>query len=157
DSYSETLRNADVVVISDKDEPGRKHAAEVAESLQAKAKRVRTIELSDFNGKKVKDAHDYFSAGAQAEDLIAEVDKCKTLLDRIRERRFNIHVKPKPAEPRYSINGIPVCTPGNLAAIAALVKVGKTATINAAISSTMGKGDNLGWTSSNPEGNAVLK
>ena len=69
-SYSETLRGADVVIIADKDDPGRKHARLVATKLDGKAKRVRVIELPDVNGKPVKDAHDFFTAGGTAEQVV---------------------------------------------------------------------------------------
>jgi hypothetical protein len=69
-SYSESLRGADVVIIADKDEPGRKHAQDVAASLNGKAKRVRVIELPDIDGKPVKDAADFFDAGGTSEQLL---------------------------------------------------------------------------------------
>jgi 5S rRNA maturation endonuclease (ribonuclease M5) len=67
--YSETLRGASVYVIADKDEPGRKHAQAVAASLHGKAEFVAVVELPDFNGRKVKDAHDFISAGATVADV----------------------------------------------------------------------------------------
>ena len=42
--YSGFLRGADVVVIGDNDEPGRKHVEQVAFSLTGTAKRVRTYQ-----------------------------------------------------------------------------------------------------------------
>ena len=73
-SYSETLRDADVVIVADKDGPGRKHAQDVAQKLSGVARSVKTIELPDTNGKPVKDAADFFSAGGEASglDAIAE-------------------------------------------------------------------------------------
>ena len=44
-SYSETLRGADLVILPDADEPGRGHAEAVARSLQGKAASVRMLEL----------------------------------------------------------------------------------------------------------------
>ena len=57
DDYSESLCNADVVVILDNDEPGRKHADAVIKSLQGKAKRVRRLELPG-----AKDVTEWFLA-----------------------------------------------------------------------------------------------
>ncbi len=74
DSYTETLRGADVVIIADKDAPGRAHAQLVAGKLHGVAKSVRVLELPDTNGKPVKDAADFFAAGGTREDLIALVD-----------------------------------------------------------------------------------
>jgi len=45
DSYSEVLRGADVVILPDNDDPGRKHAEQVARSLHGIAARVRVLEL----------------------------------------------------------------------------------------------------------------
>lgn len=45
DSYAEALRGADLVIIPDKDEPGRKHAKQVARSVYGIASRVRILEL----------------------------------------------------------------------------------------------------------------
>jgi hypothetical protein len=78
DSFSETLRGADVVVIADKDKAGRDHAQLVAGKLHGGAKSVRVIELPDTNGKQVKDAHDFFAAGGTDENLIALVDTAPT-------------------------------------------------------------------------------
>lgn len=59
------LRGRHVVVIPDADEPGRKHAAEVAESLSGIAMSVRIVELP------TKDVSDYFAAGHTADEFRA--------------------------------------------------------------------------------------
>lgn len=68
-SYSGFFRGAEVVIILDKDEPGRKHAADVAAKLKDVAGSVKVLELPDTNGKPVKDAHDFFAAGGTAVEL----------------------------------------------------------------------------------------
>ena len=73
DDYTATLRGADVVLVADKDEPGRRHVQLVAGKLHGTAKTLRIVELPDFNGQPVKDAADYFAAGATAEDFRAVV------------------------------------------------------------------------------------
>ncbi len=60
DSFSETLRGANVTIIADKDSAGREHAALVSLKLHGIAKFVRVIELPDLNSKPVKDAADFF-------------------------------------------------------------------------------------------------
>jgi AAA domain len=75
DSYTETLRGADVVIIPDKDAPGRAHAALVAGKLRGIAKSVRVIELPDVNGKSIKDAFDFFAAGGDTGQIFELVDK----------------------------------------------------------------------------------
>ena len=67
--FSDYLKRAEVFVIADKDEPGRKHAQRVAESLHGVAASVRILELPDTNGKSVKDAADFFAAGGDAAEL----------------------------------------------------------------------------------------
>jgi predicted P-loop ATPase/5S rRNA maturation endonuclease (ribonuclease M5) len=64
DEYAEALVGARVVVIADKDEPGRKHAAAVAASLRGKAASVRVVEVPEG-----KDASDWIAAGATREDF----------------------------------------------------------------------------------------
>jgi len=67
--HTETLVNADVVILSDKDIPGRKHAQLVAVALYNKAKSIHVIELPDRNEKTVKDASDWIAAGGTIEEL----------------------------------------------------------------------------------------
>jgi P4 family phage/plasmid primase-like protien len=74
DSYSDTLRGAEVVIIADKDKAGRDHAQLVAGKLYGVAKSIRVLELPDLDGKPVKDAADFFAAGGTAENLIVLVD-----------------------------------------------------------------------------------
>jgi hypothetical protein len=67
DDYSETLKGAHVVVIPDKDEPGRKHAESVAKSLWGKARTIKVVELP---GEGVKDVSDWLRAGGTKEKLL---------------------------------------------------------------------------------------
>jgi putative DNA primase/helicase len=73
--YTDCLRGAKrVVVIADKDAPGRKHADDVAASLVGKVDFVGIVELPDGNGKTVKDATDFFGAGGTVEQFREIVD-----------------------------------------------------------------------------------
>jgi len=67
--FASFFKGAAVVVISDKDAPGRKHAADVASKLRGTAASVKILELPDVDGKPVKDASDFFAAGGQAAEL----------------------------------------------------------------------------------------
>jgi len=69
DEYNAALRGADVVIVADKDEPGRRHARQVADSLRGMARRVIVVELPDRAGHPVKDAADWYAAGGTAEEL----------------------------------------------------------------------------------------
>jgi putative DNA primase/helicase len=62
--YSKSLAGANVVVIADGDEPGRKHAREVAASLKGIAAGVRIVEAA-----KGKDASDHLAAGLGVADF----------------------------------------------------------------------------------------
>lgn len=72
--------------------------------------------------------------------------------------RFDPLLNPAPVRPVYSLAGAPICTPDNLATIAALAKAGKSAFVNALLAAPMAipGSDTLGVSSSNPEGRAVV-
>jgi 5S rRNA maturation endonuclease (ribonuclease M5) len=73
--FSETLRGAvRVVVVADKDKPGREHAAQVAASVRGVAAKVILLELPDRDGKTVKDCADWLGAGGTAAELRALVN-----------------------------------------------------------------------------------
>ena len=63
--YSESLRGAKVAVITDRDEPGRKHAAEVAHSLAGIASAVKVWEPAEG-----KDISDHLAAGRSLKELV---------------------------------------------------------------------------------------
>lgn len=68
--YNEPLRGAEVVVLPDADEPGRKHAAQVAQALHGVARTVRVCELpGELNGRPIKDPSDFLEAGGDAATL----------------------------------------------------------------------------------------
>jgi hypothetical protein len=69
--FARHFAGAEVVIIADKDKAGRDHAADVAGKLQGTAASVKILELPDLDGKRVKDAADYFAAGGTAADLDA--------------------------------------------------------------------------------------
>lgn len=69
--YSETLRGAQVVILPDKDKPGREHAEQVARSLHRIAASVKVVELPGDG----KDVADWISAGGQKETLQELVDQ----------------------------------------------------------------------------------
>lgn len=76
--YTASLKGAArVVIVADKDEPGRKHAVKVASEVAAEVKDVRVIECPDVAGKAVKDASDYFAAGGTREQFVAIVESAK--------------------------------------------------------------------------------
>lgn len=66
------LRGADVVILPDNDEPGRKHAREVAAHLLGTAGRIRIVELPGLPHK--GDVTDWLDQGHTIEELQALVD-----------------------------------------------------------------------------------
>jgi Protein of unknown function (DUF3987)/Toprim-like len=62
--YADTLAGASVVIVADRDEAGRKHAAEVAASLASKALVVTVVEAAEG-----KDAADHLAAGYGLDDF----------------------------------------------------------------------------------------
>ena len=71
DHLSDELTGKDVFVLPDNDEPGRRHAAKIAQSLTGKAASIKVIELSDLPEK--GDVVEYFANGKTLENLLAEI------------------------------------------------------------------------------------
>jgi putative DNA primase/helicase len=69
--YSTSLRGRDVFILPDNDEPGERHANQVARSLVGVAKEIRVIRLSNLPPK--GDVSDWLDAGHTLDDLRKEV------------------------------------------------------------------------------------
>ena len=67
DEYSEFLRGRDVVILPDNDNPGLKHAEQVARSLTGIATSVKVVRLPDLPEK--GDVSDWFMAGHTKDEL----------------------------------------------------------------------------------------
>jgi 5S rRNA maturation endonuclease (ribonuclease M5) len=65
EEYSESLRGKNVTIIPDTDEPGRKHAEQVAQSLHGKAGSVKVFELPQ------KDLSEWAGKGGTRDSLLA--------------------------------------------------------------------------------------
>ena len=65
-AYSESLSGAHIIIIPDKDSPGKAHADQVARSLCGKAASIKTVELP---GDRVKDVSDWLALGGSREGL----------------------------------------------------------------------------------------
>jgi 5S rRNA maturation endonuclease (ribonuclease M5) len=63
--YTESLRDATVVVVADGDEEGRKHAQAVVRSLEGAAASIRAVEAAVG-----KDVHDHLAAGKTLAELV---------------------------------------------------------------------------------------
>jgi len=69
--YSEPLRDRDVVILPDNDEPGRKHAQQVEQRLKGIAASVRSVRIPGLPEK--GDVSDYLAEGGTVEELRAIV------------------------------------------------------------------------------------
>ena len=65
DEYSESLRGKRVAIIADADEPGRKHAQQVAASLHLRAESVKVLELPG-----AKDLSEWVESGGTRDELL---------------------------------------------------------------------------------------
>ena len=72
DEYSKAFLDKTAIIIPDNDEPGRKHALQVANSLYGIAKEVLILELPDLKPK--GDVSDFFEAGGTIDDIIGLLD-----------------------------------------------------------------------------------
>ena len=101
DSYTAALQGAaSVVIVADKDKPGRDHAERVRAALDGKASNAAVVELPEWHGKPVKDAADFIAAGATVFDF-AEACKLKNPLDLLPHEyaRDYIDRAPPPIDP----------------------------------------------------------
>lgn len=75
--YTDTLRGCvAVVVIADKDKPGRTHAQVVANELYSAGISVKVMEMPDINDASIKDVSDWLNAGGTREGFIELVKSC---------------------------------------------------------------------------------
>ena len=65
ETYSKVLHGADVVIVQDRDDKGREHAAKVSASLDGIAASVRIVEAAED-----KDAADHLAAGLSVDDFV---------------------------------------------------------------------------------------
>lgn len=70
--------------------------------------------------------------------------------------RFDAAQPPRPARTIFTLDGKSIATPGNLVALSALPKAGKSALLGGFIAAPTGDGDTLGIGSANPEGWALV-
>lgn len=76
DAYSDALKNRDVIIIPDNDEPGRNHSESVARSLQGKAKSIKVVPLPQVDPKgDVSDFLDSGKTGIDLQKLVAETEE----------------------------------------------------------------------------------
>lgn len=99
-------------------------------------------------------------SNALVNDLLnrSGADSKDDLPERLTARIFSSACKPQEPQARFHLAGVSVCTPGNLTAVSAAPKTGKSAAIGGMIAATFADNgrDCLGWASDNSAGLAVV-
>jgi hypothetical protein len=72
--YADTLAGKEIIIVPDADEPGRKHAQQIAASLIGKARSVRLVELG--GAKDLSEWHQRGGTRQQLLDLISSTPEC---------------------------------------------------------------------------------
>lgn len=76
DEYNEFLRDKTAVILPDNDEPGRKHALQVAHSLYGIAKEILIIPIPNLKPK--GDVSDFFQDGGTIDDIIGMIERAES-------------------------------------------------------------------------------
>lgn len=83
DNYTKTLAGADVIILPDNDDPGRKHAKLVAKELSTVVKSVRIVELPNLPEK--GDIHDFVESRDAQEEPIIKTEILNLLNPQVKE------------------------------------------------------------------------
>jgi 5S rRNA maturation endonuclease (ribonuclease M5) len=123
DEYSEALREAKVTIVADRDDPGRVHARQVAESLRGVAAEVKVVECTCG-----KDISDHLAAGGTLEEVqILSATRESAVAESISALPFtpmgDVSAN-APPEPQWVWDGY--VAPGAVSLFAGRPKVGKS-------------------------------
>jgi putative DNA primase/helicase len=122
--YAEWLRDRDVVILPDNDEPGEKHAFRIAESLKGVAAAARIVRLPGLPPK--GDVSDYLDAGGTVEELEHHVRQVPYIFQRARVWSPLALMEATGLPVVDSFLGGEMISRGGLTLIAGRRKVGKT-------------------------------
>lgn len=87
------LAGADVVILPDNDQPGERHAVDVAASLKGHAKSVKQLTLPGLNAK--EDVYDWLSGGHSVDELSSLADSCAEFVPEVMKEPANIKLRVK--------------------------------------------------------------
>jgi len=75
EEWGKIFDGADVVIVGDHDEPGRRHVQDVARKLKGHARRIRVLDLATIwpDIEESQDVSDWFAAGGTVEQLEAAI------------------------------------------------------------------------------------
>jgi hypothetical protein len=126
EEYSESLRGKQITIIADADEPGRKHAQQVAESLHLRAESVKVLELPG-----AKDLSEWVERGGTRDSLreqIGTATKWKPLLQTTRGGFFLTPLRDLLSEPEEKVSWLLAdkLPAGGISILSAKPKVGKS-------------------------------
>lgn len=127
--YSEGLRSADVVVVADRDAPGRTHAQDVARALQGVAARVVVVEAAEG-----KDVTDHLAAGKTLRELVPVVEQA--IPEHVKNDVGGLtHIRDLLAEPDDVVSWIVdgLLPAGGLSVFVSKPKAGKSTTARAIV------------------------
>lgn len=126
DEYSDTLQGANVIIIPDNDEPGQRHARQVAKSLAGKAASIRILNLPNLGPK--ADVSDWLEAGGTKEELLKLADNAEEYRPQPDTSGITLFTAQEIAaatfnDPEYIIDGF---LPTGITLLAGKPKVGKS-------------------------------
>ena len=130
--YTEMLRGADVVIVADKDAPGRAHAQQVHQALHGVAAKVVVVEAAEG-----KDASDHFAGGKRLGDLVPvtfeAVEKTAPPFSPSESVQALTHIRDLLAEPDDAVSWIvnDLLPAGGLSVFGGKPKGGKSTTARA--------------------------
>ncbi len=129
--YAEALKGASVVIIADKDAPGRAHANQIAASLHGKVKSLKVLELPDRDGHQIKDVSDWLNTGGtrqELEQLVNEAQEWKPPQDKVETgfRLTKLSVLLREADEDIAYIWENTLIKGGLSILVAKPKVGKS-------------------------------
>jgi DNA-binding transcriptional ArsR family regulator len=140
DEYAEPLRDATVIIVADKDEPGRNHAAQVRASLERVGATVYVVEAAEG-----KDAHDHLTAGRSVSEFVSSTTPLRggsVARSNSQPRKLNFRPLEEalaniPTEPPWIWEGY--LAPSTLALLAGRPKVGKSTFLFALLQAIKGE------------------
>ena len=137
DEYASFLTDANVVIVQDKDDPGRAYASAAKESLRGLARRVWIVQA-----KEGKDASDHLAAGHKVEELECATDDGSIVLPIRSVKDFAASIKPY--SDQHSYLG-PLLHAGQRVHVAGPTGHGKTTFMLEAESAALSASEFLGW------------
>jgi len=151
----------EIIISADNDQftagnPGLRDAGEAAKAVKA------FLAIPQFADEALADRPTDFNDLCRLAGLAEvrrQLQRANPTVGLLLDREFNPKVQPPPLRAIYTLARQCICTPGNLTAITAAIKSGKSAVVGALAAAAMPHADGadlLAFASSNPDGKALL-